>query len=316
MVELCYKSNNVEVATAIAEVDEHSVAAKTANYPQEYPFEVDNTPEEPCTILVLDEHLLKFPFESMDMLQNITITRVPSLPFVLEILRETESLHSNTTPKVDAAKVKYVLDPESNLSESASTLRPALTSIASKYGWEWEGVVGQMPSAEFVSQAMLEENGMYLYCGHGGGEKAFSRSQVEELMTAREDGIRGCRAAVVLSGCSSGKLQSVNTPKENPSGQLHAMHYEPEGIALSYLFAGAPCVVGNLWDVTDRDIDRYCLALLEDFVQSQGDDFPPRRRSPSLAKCVSNARRACKLRYIVGSAPVCYGVPVATLPKR
>ena len=90
-------------------------------------------------------------------------------------------------------------------------------------------------------------------------------------------------------------------PKENPSSQAHPIYYEPEGIALSYLVAGAPCVVGNLWDVTDRDIDRYCLTLIEDFVKGQGD---------SLAKCVAEARRACKLRYIVGSAPVCYGVPI------
>jgi len=295
-----------EAATSIAEEYGHSASIKTTQYPQEFPHEL----EDPCAILVLDEHLLRFPFESMDMFSNITVTRVPSLPFVLATLLETESLHSNVTPKVDARKVKYVLDPESNLSESASTLGPALNSIASKNGWgEWENVVGQIPSSEFMSQTLLEENGLYLYCGHGGGEKVISRSRVEEFISGRIDGIRGCRATIVLMGCSSGKLQSVNTPKENPSGRVHAMHYEPEGIAVSYLFAGAPCVVGNLWDVTDRDIDRYCLTLMEDFVQSQEDNIPP--NSPlSLAKCVGNARRACKLRFIVGSAPVCYGVPV------
>ena len=143
-------------------------------------------------------------------------------------------------------------------------------------------------------------------------------------------------------GCSSGKLQSVNTPKENSSGYDYTMHYEPEGIALSYLYAGAPCVVGNLWDVTDRDIDRYilflcffshelkplhacyslrcafsyfyhryCLTLMEDFFQATADHFC---QTPSLAKCVAYARRACKLRFIVGSAPVCYGLPVLCSP--
>jgi separase len=119
-------------------------------------------------------------------------------------------------------------------------------------------------------------------------------------MVSRDDGARGCRPPVVLMGCSSGKLQSVNCPKDNASGQVYSIHYEPEGIALSYLIAGAPCVVGNLWDVTDRDIDRYCLTLMEDFI----------KEGESMAKCVADARRACKLRYIVGSAPVCYGVPV------
>jgi len=56
-------------------------------------------------------------------------------------------------------------------------------------------------------------------------------------------------------GCSSGKLKSPNTPRENSTGHISPTFYEPEGIALSYIFAGAPCVVGTLWDVTDRDID-------------------------------------------------------------
>lgn len=250
---------------------------------------------ERCTILILDEHLQRFPFESMNMFAGEAVTRVPSLPFVFATLMERESL------SVDPDRISYVLDPESNLSETASTLGPALNNLASSRGWEWNGVIGAMPSPEFMTEILKREHGMFLYCGHGGGEKFFSRTQVEEIMTSRDDGIRGCRPPVVLMGCSSGKLQSVNVPKENLAGQAYPIYYEPEGIALSYLIAGAPCVVGNLWDVTDRDIDRYCLTLMEDFVRGQGD---------SLAKCVAEARRACKLRYIVGSAPVCYGVPV------
>ena len=213
------------------------------------------SPVEPCTILILDEHLLRFPFESMDMLSDIAITRVPSLPFLIATLLETESKYSASVPLVDPRNVAYVVDPESNLSESASTLGPALTLMASKNSWIWEGVVGEIPSTEFISDALARENGLYLYCGHGGGEKSYSRTQVEEFMT-RDDGIRGCRTPVILMGCSSGKLQSVNTPKEYSSEHDFTMHYEPDGIALSYLYAGSPCVVGNLWDVTDRDIDR------------------------------------------------------------
>ena len=246
-----------EATSSTVEEPDNTSAKNTQSYTEINACEVKETgSEEPCIVLVLDEHWLRFPIESMNLLANITVTRVPSLPFVLATLLETESLHSTTNPMIDARKVKYVVDPESNLSQSASTLGPALNSLASKNGWQWEGVVGQMPSPEFMTQALSEENGMYLYCGHGGGEKAFSRSQVEELMTGRDDGVRGCRAPIVLMGCSSGRLQSVNTPKENPSGHMHTMHYEPEGIALTYLLAGAPCVVGNLWDVTDRDIDR------------------------------------------------------------
>ena len=259
---------------------------------------------ETCTILVLDEHLLRFPFESMDMMDGRTVTRMPSFPFIFITLAE---ICSGALPEIDMKKVKFVLDPEANLAESAHTLSNSLDSVASRHGWEWEGIVGKMPSPTFMMDALTEERGLYLYCGHGGGEKGFSRSQTEDLLTRREDGIRGCRASVVLMGCSSGRLISVNTPKV-PTGNEHLhMHYDPEGIALSYLLAGAPCVVGNLWDVTDRDIDRYCLTLLEDFVS---DGPNQANQSQSLAKCVATARRGCKLRYIVGSAPVCYGLPV------
>ncbi|EED96174.1 hypothetical protein THAPSDRAFT_260749, partial [Thalassiosira pseudonana CCMP1335] len=238
-------------------------------------------------ILILDEHLHRFPFESMPMFANKAVTRMPSLPFVLATLLETKSLHSNSIPLVDPSRLKYVLDPEKNLSETASTLGPALNSLACKNGWEWEGVISEMPSPEFMSQTLREENGLFLYCGHGGGENAFSRTQVEQL--TRNDLESGCR-----SGFSSAELHRG---------------CRSSGIALSYIFAGAPCVVGNLWDVTDRDIDRYCLTLMEDFFNPSNDGSSP-RSSPFLSKCVADARRACKLRYIVGSAPVCYGIPV------
>ena len=47
------------------------------------------------------------------------------------------------------------------------------------------------------------------------------------------------------------------------SGNQYVMgDFEPYGTILAYIIAGCPCVVGNLWDVTDRDIDR----LTEEFL--------------------------------------------------
>ena len=85
-------------------------------------------------------------------------------------------------------------------------------------------------------------------------------------------------------------------------------------MALKYLTAGAPglllskegalltviaVVVANLWDVTDGDIDRFTSHLLD----SLGSSVPV----PTL---VNRARQACTLKFLVGAAPVVYGLPV------
>jgi len=268
-----------------------------------------------CTVLILDEHLQRFPFESMPMFDKKAVTRVPSLPFLLASLNEMKSRGlSHELPGVHPHKVKCVIDPECNLTETALNIGPALDAIAKKNDCTWESVIGAKPSLDFMTKSISEQDGLLLYCGHGGGEMVISRKNIEDMMvvSSNHDSLqfqRGCKSAVVLMGCSSGKLQSVNTPRENPSGSFYEILYEPEGIALSYIVAGAPCVVGNLWDVTDRDIDRYCLTLMENFF-GDCEDAGSSKQSPSLAKCVADARSACKLRYIVGSAPVCYGIPV------
>ncbi len=75
----------------------------------------------------------------------------------------------------------------------------------------------------------------------------------------------------------------------------------PLGISMSYLISGSPCVVGNLWDVTDVDSDNYNSDLLDRFLGGKSD---------SLCHAAAEARGACKLSYIVGGAPVCYGLPI------
>ena len=60
-------------------------------------------------------------------------------------------------------------------------------------------------------------------------------------------------AAGLLMGCSSGALA--------PRGS-----FPPAAPALAYLLAGAPAAVANLWDVTDKDIDRFSAALLRSWL--------------------------------------------------
>jgi Peptidase family C50 len=260
---------------------------------------LNKKPRNNCTFLVLDENLLVFPFEGLPCFGGKTICRLPSLAFALAKLAE-ESEDRVNVRTIKPEETSYILDPESNLAGTKERLMPFIDAISDKYMDRWRGVVGEVPSVDFMEQVLSSEDGLLLYFGHGGGQQFFGRSKIEALGRRTGSSI----SSVVLLGCGSGKLESVNR-KNSKSTSKVPIHYEPEGIALSYLLAGSPCVVGNLWDVTDHDIDRYAMALVSSIFEDASGQ-------KSIAKCVAESRAACKMRYIVGCAPVCYGFPVTT----
>lgn len=91
------------------------------------------------------------------------------------------------------------------------------------------------------------------------------------------------------------------------SGRLvvHGVH-DPCGAALSYLLGGALMVVANLWDVTDKDIDRLSIECM----RTAFTPYVPDGDACALPTALAAARNVCKLQYAVGSAPVMYGIPV------
>lgn len=76
------------------------------------------------------------------------------------------------------------------------------------------------------------------------------------------------------------------------------------------MLGGCPSAVANLWDVTDRDIDRFSEALLTSWMSGGGGN---EERKRGVAAAVNESRDACKLKLLVGAAPVCYGLPAAVL---
>lgn len=71
---------------------------------------------------------------------------------------------------------------------------------------------------------------------------------------------------------------------------------------LVHFFFPSPLFLGNLWDVTDHDIDRYTQALLQGWLRAGS-------RAP-LLHYVAQARQAPRLKYLIGAAPVAYGLPL------
>lgn len=64
--------------------------------------------------------------------------------------------------------------------------------------------------------------------------------------------------------------------------------------------------MANLWDVTDRDIDKFTQGVFDelDFSGTRTRD-----EETSVVRAVARSRDKCKLRYLTGAAPVVYGIP-------
>lgn len=92
-------------------------------------------------------------------------------------------------------------------------------------------------------------------------------------------------------------------------------------------------MVGNLWDVTDRDIDRFAARVLQHWCDEQpepaaassartgssssrqGDDS--QLPAPvSVSQSLALSRQACRLPTLIGSAAVCFGLPAVVQPQR
>ncbi|XP_068123297.1 separin [Hyperolius riggenbachi] len=227
-------------------------------------------------VLILDKHLQKLPWESMPCLLNRSVTRLPSLHFLLNysLLRKYQP-QSSLVRGVDPKKTFYVLNPHGNLPGTEERFRDWFKNEPG-----WTGVIRSAPKSEELQNALTKQD-LYIFIGHGAGAHFLDVQTLQRLE---------CNAAVLLFGCSSAALAV--------RGDL-----EGAGIVLKYLMAGCPLVFGNLWDVTDREIDRYTLAFLQGWLKA-GPGAP-------ILKYLSESRQAPKLKYIVGTAPVAYGLPVA-----
>ncbi|XP_061203195.1 separin isoform X2 [Neopsephotus bourkii] len=224
-------------------------------------------------VLVLDKHLQKLPWESMGCLKAVPVTRLPSLRFLLSYSL-AQKAGSVLSRGVNPSSTFYVLNPHSNLKDTEERFRGWFESEPG-----WKGVTGAVPSPEQMQAALLEHD-LYIYAGHGAGARFLDGQTISRLE---------CRAVTLLFGCSSALLVV--------RGSL-----EGSGIILKYIMAGCPFVLGNLWDVTDRDMDRYAQALLEGWLRG-GSGAP-------LLDYMAQARQAPKLKYLIGAAPVAYGLPV------
>ncbi|KAM4612859.1 separin [Polymixia lowei] len=226
-------------------------------------------------VLILDKYLQKLPWESVSCLRPCSVTRMPSLHSLLGHCVQKESDPGCVLKQgVDTKQVFYVLNPDANLQDTQEQFREWFSSKG-----EWQGVSGVAPDSVQLQEAVATKD-LYIYVGHGAGARFLDGQRI-----LKQD----IRAASLIFGCSSAALAV--------RGDL-----EGAGIILNYLMAGCPLVLGNLWDVTDRDIDRFTKVLLQSWL-SAGPGAP-------LLDYMGASRQATHLKHLIGAAPVVYGLPI------
>ncbi|KAK4244169.1 peptidase family C50-domain-containing protein [Corynascus novoguineensis] len=275
---------------AYDEIDFDSMVVETMDALNAYhSAAAEDAPANTHTILLLDKALHVFPWESLPCMRGLAVSRMPSLACLRRLIldrRQPDKEEEQEDPLREghhtslAAGGTYILNPSGDLTSTQSTFaQPLATHLPSP---RWRAITGRPPTEEEFAAALSgpspspssssSQSQVLLYFGHGSGAQYIRGRTVRRLDR--------CAAAVLLMGCSSAALAEHG-------------EFEPAGPVWNYMMAGCPAVVGTLWDVTDRDVDRFAGGVLEDLVEA-----------------VARARSRCRFRYVTAAAAVVYGIPV------
>ncbi|KZO95424.1 hypothetical protein CALVIDRAFT_599208 [Calocera viscosa TUFC12733] len=288
------------VPVALAEIDVDMLVMDIRTALEEFavnPPLLSSSQVDPHLFLVLDKNVQGIPWESMPILRSRSVSRIPSISFLvdrIELSRQrlnaqhgsTSSQESIDRATVDPRRTFYMLNVSQDLTRTEQQFSPWLKEM-DQIGWR--GIIGRPPMEGEMLRA-LESSELVLYFGHGGGEQYVRSQQIRALSRC---------AAVMLWGCSSGALRKMG-------------EFDRFGTPHNYMLAGCPNVVATLWDVTDRDIDRFSDSVFKKMRldRTHVEAWTATRPSgTSVVAAVAQSRDVCKLKYLNGAAPVVYGIP-------
>lgn len=242
------------------------------------------------------------------------MSRLPSLSCLRSrILQQRKQQEQRGIPPVVENSLQvsrhngsWILNPAGDLTATQEKLEGPLQELSG-----WEPIMQRKPT-EAEMKSCLEDHELFLYFGHGSGGQYIRSRTIKRLDNC---------AVALLMGCSSGAL-------------TEAGEFEPYGTPMNYMQAGCPALLATLWDVTDKDIDRFSYRVLDKwglFERPQPQSSPVKKSAKqrgkskvrdvestrivekskmSLDQAVAESRTSCNLRYLNGAAPVVYGVPV------
>ncbi|KAK7793799.1 hypothetical protein R5R35_012047 [Gryllus longicercus] len=214
---------------------------------KEFPIILKNIKRGPV-LLIIDEKLECLPIEQLEILRKHPATRVPSV----HVTHGLYSVHRNSIENgllnVDYQSGFYIINPGEDLKDMEERMSSFLLPRVPK----WKGLLGQQLSPEAWSQAVTD-NDIFVYMGHGGGGQYWNVDQLEG----------GIRSLSLLFGCQSAGYKIMK-------GSV-----EVDGTLQAYLAAACPCLVGLLWNVTDRDTDLLAQAILNQCLPQSKNPPPP-----------------------------------------
>ena len=237
-----------------------------------------------CLTLILGKYTHGFSWEMMPGLENITVTRLPSIHHALMYAEESERA-SRRPPTSSSSAVSFILNPDGSLPRCEEFM----CDYYKKKGWN--GIVGRGPTKkEFID--MLQNSALHMYSGHGSGLQYYAEAAI-----AGSD----LQCCIMLFGCSSVTMKSPGV-------------CDPFGTALQYTSAGCPLLMGFLWNVFDRTTNRFHLKILNrrfevspdtDEEEKHRNNFPSSR----FLRCIIEARNSSEFKYACAGAFVAIGFP-------
>lgn len=235
------------------------------------------------TFLVISSDCHMFPWESLSFLKTISVTRVPSFSILNDLIVKS---NDEVSPEISLQQnIAMILNPHGDLSKTESRFSGLFEEIA-KERPNSSLLINQKPDEKTFLE-MASSSNLFIYLGHGGGEQYARIKEIKKFNHI---------APSFLLGCSSASMGLF--------GKL-----EPTGTVYSYLLGGCSSVLGNLWDVTDKDIDKFSESVFDKIGLGYGSNKQPQEEH-GISMAVSSSRDVCHLKYLNGAAPVVYGLPM------
>ncbi|GJS58320.1 separase isoform X3 [Tanacetum coccineum] len=149
-------------------------------------------------ILVLDKDIHMLPWESMKILENQEIYRMPSVSSIFYAYEKCHKSGRKTVNDVvsdatlDPSDAYYVIDPEiENIDEWK-------LAVSLNNEFHLEGIFWKDVAVEEILE-ILKSSSLFIYCGHNDGLQYISRNALKTLEVC---------ASAILMGCASGLLKS------------------------------------------------------------------------------------------------------------